>query len=133
MSLAQVAESVSGLAQRAAPLHDRRHPSGLEKLLQDHQILFVRLRYEEDHFPARLRRAAQRAHSRRAGVRRVDQRNPALSGYDPVAAGGSLTADHRTFTVSVADNGSIIVNLGARAGKQPPVLNAVRVTHRPDL
>jgi hypothetical protein len=56
-----------------------------------------------------------------------------LPGYDPTAAVGPLTADHRTFTVTVIDNGSIIVSLGARAGMLPPVINAVRVTHRPDL
>jgi subtilisin family serine protease len=59
--------------------------------------------------------------------------NVVLPGYDPTAAVGSLTADHRTFTVTVADGGSIIVGLGARAGTLPPVINAVRVTHRPDL
>ena len=59
--------------------------------------------------------------------------NVVLPGYDPMAAVGSLTADHRTFTVTVADGGSVVVSLGARAGKLPPVINAVRVTHRPDL
>ena len=59
--------------------------------------------------------------------------NVVLPGYDPTAAVGSLTADHRTFTVTVAGGGSIVVSLGARAGTLPPVINAVRVTHRPDL
>ncbi len=56
-----------------------------------------------------------------------------LPGYDPAAAVGTLTADHRTFTVTVAAGGSIIVSLAERTGKQPPIINAVRVTHRPDL
>jgi hypothetical protein len=41
VSRSQVAESVGGLAQRIAPFHNRRHPSRLEKLLQEHQILVV--------------------------------------------------------------------------------------------
>jgi Subtilase family/Malectin domain/Carboxypeptidase regulatory-like domain/Viral BACON domain len=56
-----------------------------------------------------------------------------LSGYDPAAAVGTLTADDRSFTVTVADGGSIIVSLVERTGKLPPAINAVRVTHRPDL
>jgi hypothetical protein len=56
-----------------------------------------------------------------------------LPGYDLAAAVGTMTADHRTFNVTVAAGGSIIVGLGERAGKLPPVINAVRVTHRPDL
>ena len=43
-----------------------------------------------------------------------------LPGYDPAAAVGTLTADHRTFTVTVAAGGSIIVSLAERTGKQPP-------------
>ena len=56
-----------------------------------------------------------------------------LPGYDAAAAVGTLTADHRAFNVTVAAGGSIIVSLGDRPGKLPPMINAVRVTHRPDL
>jgi subtilisin family serine protease len=56
-----------------------------------------------------------------------------LSNYDIAAAVGTLTADHRVFTVSVADGGSIQVDFGAIAGKKPPVINAIRITHRPDM
>jgi Malectin domain len=56
-----------------------------------------------------------------------------MPNYDPVAAVGNLTADHRIFTVTVAQGGSIIVSFGAKRGKLPPIINMVRVTHRPDL
>jgi subtilisin family serine protease len=56
-----------------------------------------------------------------------------LPGYDPTAAVGVLTADRRTFNVTVAQGGTIDVFFGARRGKQPPVINSLRVTHRPDL
>ena len=56
-----------------------------------------------------------------------------LPGYDPVASVGAMTADHRVFTVEVAEGGSIAVDFGARRGQLPPVINGVRVTHRPDL
>ena len=56
-----------------------------------------------------------------------------LASYDPVAAVGNLTADHRIFTVTVAEGGSIQVSFGAKKGKLPPIINALRITHRPDL
>ena len=56
-----------------------------------------------------------------------------LANYDPVAAVGNLTADHRIFTVTVAEGGSISVELGAKKGKLPPIINGLRITHRPDL
>ncbi len=55
-----------------------------------------------------------------------------LRGHDVVAAVGTLTADTRTFWVTVADGGSITIDFGSYRGKLPPYVNAVRVTHRPD-
>jgi subtilisin family serine protease len=55
-----------------------------------------------------------------------------LPGYDVAAAVGTLAADRRTFFVTVAQGGSVEVFFGSRAGKQPPVISSVRVTHRPD-
>ena len=56
-----------------------------------------------------------------------------LDNYDIVAAVGPLTADRRTFQVTVAAGGSITVGLGPYSSALPPAINAVRVTHRPDL
>ena len=56
-----------------------------------------------------------------------------LTGYDPVAAVGTLALDHREFTVTVGQGGAVAVDFGAHRGKLPPIVNAVRVTHRPDL
>ncbi len=58
---------------------------------------------------------------------------PVLTGYDPVAAVGTLAVDHREFTVTVGAAGVIALDFGALRGKLPPIVNAVRVTHRPDL
>ncbi|HEU5474994.1 MAG TPA: carboxypeptidase regulatory-like domain-containing protein [Actinophytocola sp.] len=55
-----------------------------------------------------------------------------LPGYDPAAAVGTLTADRREFFVTVAQGGTVEVFFGARQGKQLPIINSVRVTHRPD-
>ena len=56
-----------------------------------------------------------------------------LEDYDVVAAVGPLTADRRPFQVTVAAGGSITVGLGPYSSALPPAINAVRVTHRPDL
>lgn len=56
-----------------------------------------------------------------------------LDNYDIVAAVGPLTADRRTFQVTVAAGGSITVGVGPYSSALPPVVNAVRITHRPDL
>jgi subtilisin family serine protease len=56
-----------------------------------------------------------------------------LSNYDVAAAVGVLTADRKSFTVTVAQGGSIDIAFGAQRGKQPPIVNSLRVTHRPDL
>ncbi|OLR91734.1 hypothetical protein BJP25_25290 [Actinokineospora bangkokensis] len=55
-----------------------------------------------------------------------------LANYDIAAAVGALAADTRQFWVSVPQGGSISVELAAQRGKLPPVINALRVTHRPD-
>ncbi|WP_325158210.1 carboxypeptidase regulatory-like domain-containing protein [Actinophytocola sp.] len=55
-----------------------------------------------------------------------------LPGYDIAAAVGTLTADRRTFFVTVPQGGTVEVFFGARQGKQLPVINSLRVTHRPD-
>jgi len=56
-----------------------------------------------------------------------------LANYDIAAAVGSMAADHRVFQVVVPAGGSIMVSLGAHPSMLLPVINAVRVTHRPDL
>jgi subtilisin family serine protease len=56
-----------------------------------------------------------------------------LPGYDIAARVGTYEADTQVFTVTVADGGSVTVDLASRKGKLPPVLNTVRITHRPDL
>ena len=56
-----------------------------------------------------------------------------LPGYDPTASVGTLAADRKTFTVTVPANGTIEVFFGSRKGKQPPIINSLRITHRPDL
>ena len=56
-----------------------------------------------------------------------------LTGSDPVAAVGTLALDHREFTVTMGQGGAVAVDFGAHRGKLPPIVNAVRVTHRPDL
>lgn len=58
---------------------------------------------------------------------------PVLSGYDIAARVGALTADVPVVTVTVDESGSIVVDLAGRKGKLPPVLNSIRITHRPDL
>jgi subtilisin family serine protease len=55
-----------------------------------------------------------------------------LPNYDIAAAVGKFTADHREIQVTVAAGDSIIVGLSGTS-PQPPAINAVRVTHRPDL
>ena len=56
-----------------------------------------------------------------------------LDNYDIAAAVGPLTADRRPFQVTVAAGGSITVGVGPYSSALPPVVNAVRITHRPDL
>ena len=56
-----------------------------------------------------------------------------LPNYDPVAAVGTLALDQHEFTVEVAAGGAIAVDFGAKRGKLPPIVSAVRITHRPDL
>jgi subtilisin family serine protease len=56
-----------------------------------------------------------------------------LPGYDVTALVGTLAADRKTFNVTVVQGGSIDVSFGSRQGKQPPIINSLRVTHRPDL
>jgi hypothetical protein len=57
-----------------------------------------------------------------------------LPNYDIAAAVGSMTADRRVFQVAVPAGGSITVGLAAAPSSSlPPAINAVRVTHRPDL
>jgi subtilisin family serine protease len=58
---------------------------------------------------------------------------PVLPGYDIANRVGSRTADRHTFLVTVPEGGTVDVRFLARTGHLPPVINAVRVTHRPDL
>src|SRR5262249_29276368 len=61
-------------------------------------------------------------------------RTAVLPGYDIVGqVGDSRTADRRTFLVTVPAGGTIHVRFLARNSSLPPVINALRVTHRPDL
>ncbi|MFC5289333.1 carboxypeptidase regulatory-like domain-containing protein [Actinokineospora guangxiensis] len=55
-----------------------------------------------------------------------------LANYDIVARVGTLAADSHTFWVTVPEGGSISVSLAALRGKSVPVINTLRVTHRPD-
>jgi subtilisin family serine protease len=55
-----------------------------------------------------------------------------LPGYDVAAAVGTLTADRHEFFVTVPQGGTVEVFFGARQGKQLPIINSLRVTHRPD-
>ena len=55
-----------------------------------------------------------------------------LLGYDIAAAVGTMTADRQVAQVTVAAGGSIVVGLSGNS-PLPPAINAVRVTHRPDL
>ncbi|WP_219994686.1 carboxypeptidase regulatory-like domain-containing protein [Actinokineospora spheciospongiae] len=55
-----------------------------------------------------------------------------LANHDIAATVGTLTADTREFWVTVPEGGSISVELAALRGKQPPVVNSIRLTHRPD-
>lgn len=55
-----------------------------------------------------------------------------LPGHDIAASVGVLTADTHEFWVTVPEGGSIAVELTALRGKGVPVINALRVTHRPD-
>ncbi|MGW5049975.1 carboxypeptidase regulatory-like domain-containing protein [Actinokineospora sp. NPDC004072] len=55
-----------------------------------------------------------------------------LPRYDIAAGVGTLTADTHEFWVTVPEGGSITVELAALRGKSVPVINTLRVTHRPD-
>ena len=56
-----------------------------------------------------------------------------LFNHDVVAEVGSLAADRHVFTVTVAEGGSIYIELLGQPNYLPQMINAVRVTHRPDL
>ncbi|HEY6738609.1 MAG TPA: carboxypeptidase regulatory-like domain-containing protein [Actinopolymorphaceae bacterium] len=53
--------------------------------------------------------------------------------YDIADEVGGRTAATKTFRVTVAEGESIEVRFHARRAYQPPVVNGVRVVHRPDL
>ena len=55
-----------------------------------------------------------------------------LAQYDITARVGVLAADTHQFWVTVPEGGSIAVELAALRGKSVPVINSLRVTHRPD-
>ncbi|HVK20559.1 MAG TPA: carboxypeptidase regulatory-like domain-containing protein [Actinokineospora sp.] len=55
-----------------------------------------------------------------------------LPNYDIVARVGTLAADSHEFWVTVPEGGSISVDLAAKKGKLAPVINSLRITHRPD-
>lgn len=56
-----------------------------------------------------------------------------LPNYDMVAAVGALTADRHEFFVTVSEGGTVEVFFGTHQGSQPPALNGIRITHRPDM
>jgi len=56
---------------------------------------------------------------------------PLLLGFDIVSEVGSLTADDKTFFVTVTD-GQLNLQFLTRRGFGDPIINAIRVTHRPD-
>jgi len=55
-----------------------------------------------------------------------------LPAHDIVFAADSFAADDYTFFTRVTDDGQLNVRFVARSGYRDPVINAVRVTHRPD-
>ena len=57
---------------------------------------------------------------------------PFLIAFDISALVGENTALDRTLYVPVSAGGEINVQLAARRSFGDPILNAVRVTHRPD-
>jgi subtilisin family serine protease len=57
---------------------------------------------------------------------------PVLLGYDISGSVGTFTADRKEFFVDVTD-GQLVVRFLERAGFGKPVINALRVTHRPDM
>jgi len=56
-----------------------------------------------------------------------------LSDYDIAARVDSRTAERHTFTVTVPEGGTVDVRFLSKQGYLPPVINAIRLTHRPDL
>jgi hypothetical protein len=54
-----------------------------------------------------------------------------LPAHDIAAEVGRLTADEHTFFVSIAD-GQISIRFIPRSGFGQPIINAIRLTHRPD-
>lgn len=54
-----------------------------------------------------------------------------LYAHDTALEVGSFAADNHTFNVSVTD-GQLNVRFLPRRGYAQPIINAVRVTHRPD-
>src|SRR3970040_257878 len=73
VSFSHVPESVGDLAQLVPPVYDRRHLSGLEKLVENDHVRLVELGDEEDDLPA----AAQ---CRQAYLDDVTQRPEQTSG-----------------------------------------------------
>jgi hypothetical protein len=55
----------------------------------------------------------------------------ALLGHDIMAEKGTNTADYHSFFVAVSD-GQLNIRLLTRRGFGEPIINAIRVTHRPD-
>ena len=54
-----------------------------------------------------------------------------LPAHDIVYQVGTLTAENRTFFLNITD-GQMDIRLVPRAGSDPPVINAARITHRTD-
>ena len=54
-----------------------------------------------------------------------------LLGFDIAAEVGLYTADYKTFFVVVTD-GQLNLRFLTRRGYGDPIINAIRVTHRPD-
>jgi hypothetical protein len=60
------------------------------------------------------------------------ERELVLPAYDIAGEVGRLRADRETFVIAVND-GVLNIRLVGRGGYAPPVINAITVTHRPDL
>ena len=73
--------------------------------------------------------------NKRAGQRQFDvivNGTPFLIAFDIAALAGKNTALDRTLFVPVTAGGEINVQAAARRSFGDPIINAVRVTHRPD-
>lgn len=56
-----------------------------------------------------------------------------LVGHDVARSAGGRAADQHTFTVELEEGADLVIGFHRRRGYAPPIVNAIRVVHRPDL